>query len=145
VADTDWSASDTMWPGPRPTSIALGVLIHPTVGRNTPTSQTDRTGQGRQTDNGPIAYTSMVNRLTNGRPKSFHLILGHQDCQQWIGVKLTRVCIEYRHSVLCSKFVSKLLRFRDIAGFVSQIRLLHNAHILLLFHGHPKFEDVLLE
>ena len=43
-------SSNTMWPGLWPTSIPSGILMHPTVGHNTPASQPDR-----QTDNGPIA------------------------------------------------------------------------------------------
>jgi len=43
------SLSNTMWPGPRPTSIPSGILIHPTVWPQY-TNVTDR-----QTDNGPIA------------------------------------------------------------------------------------------
>ena len=44
--------SNTMWPGPRPTSIPSGILIHPTVWPQH-TNVTDR--QTGQTDNGPIA------------------------------------------------------------------------------------------
>jgi len=76
------SSSNTMSPGPRPTSVPSGILIHPALwpqqtwaknggglwlgskpisipsiqpfGHNTPTSQTDRIGQTE--DNGLIAY-----------------------------------------------------------------------------------------
>ena len=53
---TTGSPSSTMRPGPRPTSMPSGILIHPAVwprqtwSENTPTLQTDRTGQDRQTD-----------------------------------------------------------------------------------------------
>ena len=41
------SPSNTMWPGPRPTSVPNGILIHSTVfDHNTPTVQTDRTDSG---------------------------------------------------------------------------------------------------
>ena len=50
------------WPGPRPTSVPSGILIHPTVWpQYTTTSQTDRSGQ---TDNDPIGYRAK--RFTNG-------------------------------------------------------------------------------
>ena len=39
----------TMWPGPRPTSLPIGILIHRAVWPNTSTSQTDRQ-LGSQTD-----------------------------------------------------------------------------------------------
>jgi len=39
------SPSNTMWPEPRPTSVPSGILIYPTVCRNTPTLQTDRTNR----------------------------------------------------------------------------------------------------
>jgi len=45
------SPSNTMWPGPRPTSVPSGVLIHPTVWPQY-TNVTDKTDR---TDNGPIA------------------------------------------------------------------------------------------
>jgi len=45
-----WSLSNTMWPGPRPTSIPSGILNHPIFWRQ----QTDR--QADRADNGPIAY-----------------------------------------------------------------------------------------
>jgi len=41
------SPSNTMWPGPRPTSVPSGILIHPTVWPQY-TNVTDRTD--RQTD-----------------------------------------------------------------------------------------------
>jgi len=54
--------SNTIWPGPRPTTI----LIHSTVWPQY-TNVTDRQDkQTDRTDNGPI---HMVNRFTNGRPK----------------------------------------------------------------------------
>jgi len=28
---TAWSPSNTMWPGPRPTTLLSGILIHPTL------------------------------------------------------------------------------------------------------------------
>jgi len=46
----NWFPSNTMWPGPRSTSVPSGILIHPSIqpfGYNTPTSQTD--GQDRST------------------------------------------------------------------------------------------------
>jgi len=49
------SPSNTMWLGPRPTSIPSGILIHPTVWPRY-TNVTDWTGQTDRTDNGPIAY-----------------------------------------------------------------------------------------
>jgi len=49
------SPSDTMWPGPRPTSVPSGILILDPSNRlvtiQSPTSQTGQTGQ----DNSPIA------------------------------------------------------------------------------------------
>ena len=45
----DGSPSNTMWPGPRPTSIPSGILIHPAVWPQY-TNVTDRTAQDRQTD-----------------------------------------------------------------------------------------------
>jgi len=45
--------SNTMWPGPRPTTMRSLILIHLTVWPQC-TNVTDRTGQ---TDNGPIAYS----------------------------------------------------------------------------------------
>jgi len=50
------SPSSTMRPGSKPTSMPSGILIYPAVwprqtwSENTPTLQTDRTGQDRQTD-----------------------------------------------------------------------------------------------
>jgi len=47
------SPSNTVWPGPRPTSIPSGILIHLTVWpqyHNTPTSQTYRTDREDKTD-----------------------------------------------------------------------------------------------
>jgi len=43
-----WSPSNTMWPGPRPTSVPSGILIYRTVWpqyTNVSDRQTDRTGQ----------------------------------------------------------------------------------------------------
>ena len=48
-----WELCNTMWPGPRPTSVPSSILIHLTVGHNTLTFQTDR-----QTDNGSIAWAN---------------------------------------------------------------------------------------
>jgi len=56
-----------MWPGPRPTSVPRGILIHPTVWPQY-TNVTDRQ------DNGPIAYRA--NRFTNGRRKTLARYLG---------------------------------------------------------------------
>jgi len=46
------SPCNTMWPWPRPTSMASGTLIHPTVWPQY-TNITDRTDNTEQTDNGP--------------------------------------------------------------------------------------------
>jgi len=48
------SPSNTMWPGPRPTSTPSFILINPTIWPQytNVTNRQDRTGQ---TDNGPIA------------------------------------------------------------------------------------------
>ena len=48
-----WVPSNTLWPGPRPTSVTSGTLIHPTIWpqyTNVTDRQTDRdrTGQDRQ-------------------------------------------------------------------------------------------------
>ena len=51
-----WSPSNTMSPGPRPTSLPSGNLIHP-FGHNKQTSQTDR-----QTTSDSIAKTDMLLR-----------------------------------------------------------------------------------
>jgi len=59
--------SNTMWPGPRPTSVPSGILIHP-CSRLTKIGLHQRYRQTDRTDNGPIVY--MANRFTNGRPKS---------------------------------------------------------------------------
>ena len=48
-----WVPSNTNWPGPRPTSVPSGILIHPTVWPQY-TNATRQTG--RQTNNGPIAH-----------------------------------------------------------------------------------------
>jgi len=59
------SPSNTMWPGPRPTSVPSDILIHPTVWpqyTNVIDRETDRK------DNSPIAYRA--NRFTNGGPKT---------------------------------------------------------------------------
>jgi len=48
------SPSNTMWPGPRPTTLPSGILIHPTVWPQY-TNVTDRTDRTWQTDNGLIA------------------------------------------------------------------------------------------
>jgi len=49
--------------GPRPTSVASGILIHPAVGHHTPTLQTDRqTGQRSHS----ICRTDSC----NGRPET---------------------------------------------------------------------------
>jgi len=54
------SLSNTMWPGPRPTFVPIGILIHPTVWPQYTnvldrTDRTEKTGQSdRQPDNGPI-------------------------------------------------------------------------------------------
>jgi len=53
------AGSPALWPGPRPTSISSGILIHPTV-------WPQYTNVTIQTDNGP----RWVNRFTNGRPKT---------------------------------------------------------------------------
>jgi len=42
------SPSNTMWFGSRPTTTPSRILIHPNVWPQTPTLQTDRTGQDRQ-------------------------------------------------------------------------------------------------
>jgi len=56
------SPSNTMWPGPRPTSLPSFILISETVWSQYTTLQTDR--QDRQTDNGS------TNRFTNSLPKT---------------------------------------------------------------------------
>ena len=60
------SPSNTMWPGPRPTSMPSGILIHPSVWPQY-TNVTDRTGQTEQTTSDSIGRT----RFTNGCPKVF--------------------------------------------------------------------------
>jgi len=58
------SPSNTMWPGPRPTSVPSYILIHSTVSHNTPTLQTDRqSGQDRQRSDS----IGRTNRFINGR------------------------------------------------------------------------------
>jgi len=54
--------SNTMSPGPRPTSTPSGILIHPTVGHNTPTLQTEQTGEWSRSEGRTVAC--------NGRPKT---------------------------------------------------------------------------
>ena len=45
------SPSNTLWPGPGPTSVPSFILSIQPFGRNTPMSQTDRTGQtGQRSD-----------------------------------------------------------------------------------------------
>jgi len=65
------STSNTMWPGPRPTSTPSGILIHPTVWPqyNNVTDtvrQTDRIDVQDRTDNGQIAQCEPL--YTSGRP-----------------------------------------------------------------------------
>ena len=55
------------------------------------------------------------------RPK---FTLGYHICYQSIGHAHTRVTF-YGAQILCSNFGSRLLRFRDIPGFVPQMPLLH--------------------
>ena len=62
------SSSNTMCPGPRRTFVPSFILIRPTVWPQY-TNDTDRTGQDRQTNNGPIVQGE---RFTNGRPKILH-------------------------------------------------------------------------
>jgi len=56
------SPSNTMWPGPRPTSLPSGILIHPTVWpqytnyvTDRQKGETDRTDRQHIQDNGPAA------------------------------------------------------------------------------------------
>jgi len=51
------SPSNTMWPGPRPTSVPSFILIHPTVW---PEYTNVTVTTDRQTDNGPIAKGETV-------------------------------------------------------------------------------------
>jgi len=62
-----------MWPGPRPTSISSGILIHPFIqpfGHNTPSSQTgiktDRQIDRQQSDS--IGRTVLQTVVKNGSP-----------------------------------------------------------------------------
>jgi len=58
------SPSNTISPGPRPTSLPSGTLIHPTIWPQH-TNVTDR--HTDRTDNGPVAYGETL--PFNGRPK----------------------------------------------------------------------------
>jgi len=65
------SPSNTMWPGPRPTSVPSGILIHPTVWArytNVRDRQIDRTGQtGQRPDS--IGRTVLQTVAQNRRTK----------------------------------------------------------------------------
>ena len=67
-----------------------------------------------------------------GRPK---FTPGYQICHQSIGLGVHEFL-----QTLCSNFGSRLLRFRDIAGFVQQM---HFCTYFFVFH--PQFRDVPLE
>ena len=63
-----WSPSNTMWPGPRPTFVPSGILIHPTVCQQY-TNVTDRQGIGR------TVYRSKTGQVklsppAGGRPRT---------------------------------------------------------------------------
>jgi len=64
------STSNTVWQGPRPTSIPSGILIHPTVWPRY-TNVTDRQIV-RQTDNGPIAWGEQFSKRS---PKNSSTLL----------------------------------------------------------------------
>ena len=60
------SPFNTMWSGPRPTSIRSGILSIQPFGHNiNVTDRQDRTGQDRQT----TVRQGRANRFTNDRPK----------------------------------------------------------------------------
>jgi len=67
------SPSNTMWLGPRPTSVPSFILIHPVVLPQY-TNVTDRTGQTGKT----TVRWHRVNRFTNGRPKTGYISLNLQ-------------------------------------------------------------------
>jgi len=62
------SPCNTIWPGPRPTFIPSGILIHPPFGHSTPTSQTGQRDRTERQDNGPTEYGEpfLGDRLKNG-------------------------------------------------------------------------------
>jgi len=63
-----WVQSNTVRPGPRPTSVPSSILIHPNIWPQYP-NVTDR-----QTDRTTVPLHG-VNRFTNGRPKTCQLLL----------------------------------------------------------------------
>jgi len=66
-----WVPSNTMWPGPKPTSVTSGILIHPTIWSQY-TNVTDRqTGQDRTGQT--TVREHRANRFTNCRPKTERL------------------------------------------------------------------------
>ena len=58
------SPSNTMWPGPKPTSIPSGILIIQPFGHNTPTLRRDRTGQRSDSTGEPFHRTVAQKRST---------------------------------------------------------------------------------
>ena len=72
------SSSNTMWPGPRPTSVPIGILMHPTVlpfGHNTPTLQTDRkTGQTDRQRSASIGWIVLQTVAQKSWPRQCLLI-----------------------------------------------------------------------
>jgi len=71
-----------MWPGPRPTCTASGIVIHPTVWPQYTNVQADSL---RQTDNDTIA---LGNRFTNGRPKSSPVAEKSRDVADYLEMTL---------------------------------------------------------
>jgi len=65
------SLSNTMWPGPRPTSLPRGILIHPVgIGRPWPRSHCVIRGQAPPTERGTAAPTFAVYTDAGKRPLS---------------------------------------------------------------------------
>jgi len=71
--------ANTMWPGPRPTSVPSGIVIQSTVWPQY-TNVTDRqTGQrNRQTDNGPIAYSEPFYKMSPKTPAALKKQSSHE-------------------------------------------------------------------
>jgi len=64
------SPSNTMSPGPRPTSVPSGTLIHPTVWPQ----YTNVTERADRQDNGPIAYSELLIVTVAQKPTSTQYI-----------------------------------------------------------------------
>jgi len=105
-----WFPSNTMSPGPRPTSIPSDILIHPTVWPQY-TNVTDK--QDRQTDNGPI---------TQGEPFYKRSPKNHTSVANFIKVFVHLNC----GRVLVLFWLQCNTLWRKLTSFVDDVMFAHN-------------------